>query len=236
MQPVLDRALAETRLFTEAGVDALIIENTHDAPYLNRSPEAGTVAAMARVAAAVRGAWDRPLGIQILAGANRAALETAVACGLDFIRVEGFAYAHVADEGWIEADAGELIRRRAHLRADPVEIWADVKKKHGSHAVTGDLDTRTLADGAVFCGADGVVVTGAHTGLATDPGELESLAGLDARRVVGSGVTCDNVGIYAPRADVLIVGSDFKEAGDWRNPVDPDRLRAVVDAFRAVVS
>ena len=37
-----------------------------------------------------------PVGIQILAGANVEAMAVAHAAGLDFIRAEGYAYAHVA--------------------------------------------------------------------------------------------------------------------------------------------
>ena len=62
----------------------------------------------------------------------------AVAAGLSFVRLEGFAYGHVADDGWIEASAGPLLRARAALGAQ-VKVWADVKKKHSAHAATGDL-------------------------------------------------------------------------------------------------
>ena len=74
MAAIENRALSEMEQLDAAGLDGLIVENTHDAPYLKRSPEAGTVAAMARVATAVRARWKKPLGVQILAGANRAAL------------------------------------------------------------------------------------------------------------------------------------------------------------------
>ncbi len=46
----------------------------------------------------------------------------------------------------IEADAGLLMRRRAHLGAGHIEVWADVKKKHSSHALTADLTLREIAD------------------------------------------------------------------------------------------
>ena len=38
-------------------------------------------------------------GIQILAAGNKEALAVAKAAELDFIRAEGFVFAHVADEG-----------------------------------------------------------------------------------------------------------------------------------------
>lgn len=50
--------------------------------------------------------------------------------GLDFIRVEGFVFSHVADEGIINACAGNLLRYRKLIGAENIQIFADIKKKH----------------------------------------------------------------------------------------------------------
>lgn len=100
-------AVAEARLLVDSGFDGIIIENMHDAPYLLREVGPEIVSGMTVIAGAVRDAIDTPLGIQILAGANRAALSVASAVGAQFIRAEGFVFASVADEGLMsEADAG----------------------------------------------------------------------------------------------------------------------------------
>ncbi len=80
-----------------------------------------------------------PIGVQLLAGANAEALGVALAADLDFIRVEGFVFAHVGDEGIHEACAGELVRRRFYLQAENIKIFADIKKKHSSHSITEDI-------------------------------------------------------------------------------------------------
>jgi uncharacterized protein len=54
--------------------------------------------------------------------------------------VEGFAFAHVADEGLIESTAGSLLRYRRTIGAESVRIFADIKKKHSAHAITADVD------------------------------------------------------------------------------------------------
>src|SRR5690606_22936151 len=101
--------------------------------------------------AAVRDAVACPLGIQILAGANRAALAVAHAAGLQFIRAEGFVFASVADEGLLdEADAGPLLRYRKMIGAEHVAIFADIKKKHSSHAITADVDVSETTKAAEF--------------------------------------------------------------------------------------
>jgi len=51
---------------------------------------------------------------------------------LNFIRAEGWVYAHIGDEGYTESCAAELTRYRRHLAADDVLIFTDIKKKHRS--------------------------------------------------------------------------------------------------------
>jgi membrane complex biogenesis BtpA family protein len=127
-------AVDEARIYRDAGFQGLIIENTHDRPYLKKNVGAEIVAAMSVVGAEVRKATDLPLGIQILAGANESALAVALACGASFVRVEGFVFAHVADEGLIEASAGDLLRYRRAIGAEHIHVFADIKKKHSAHA------------------------------------------------------------------------------------------------------
>lgn len=63
-------------------------------------------------------------------GANKEALAVAKASGANFIRAEGYVYSHVADEGWMDSCAGELLRYRKAIGAEEVMVWTDVKKKH----------------------------------------------------------------------------------------------------------
>lgn len=232
---LVDRAVAEARLFAQAGYDALMVENMHDRPYLKGAVGPEIVACMAAVAREVRRACDLPLGVQILAGANREALAVALAAGARFVRVEGFVFAHVADEGLIEAGAPELLRYRRALGAgaEDVAIFADIKKKHSAHAITADVSLVETAHAAEFFLADGLIVTGTATGAATSPAEVEAVAEAAALPVlVGSGATPENVGRYAA-ADGVIVGSYVKHDGRWENPVDSARARAFAEAFRA---
>jgi len=229
MAAVRERALAEAQIYADAGADGLILENTHDVPYLRAQAEPATIAAMAAVAAKIRDEHPLlPIGIQVLAAADLAALEIAVACDLDFVRVEGFAYAHVADEGVIQGNAGRLLRRRAHLLASHVEVWADIKKKHSAHALTADLSLSEFAKGALFCQADGLIVTGDATGEPPAIESLQAVSGLAGRLVVGSGVNLQNIAEFARLANVLIVGSECKEGGDWRGAVARNRVRALL--------
>ena len=225
MSEVLDRALDDAQTLANAGCDALIVENMGDLPYLNGGVPPETIAAMTLATAQVVEV-GLPTGVQVLAAANREALGVALAAGAQFVRVEGFAYAHVADEGWIDACAGPLTRARKALGAD-IEIWADVQKKHAAHAVTADLGIDDLARGAAFCGADALIVTGGSTGAPTRIEDVQAVGRANLPVVVGSGVDPDNAEQLAAEADALIVGSWLKHGGDWRNPVDPVRVQTL---------
>ena len=150
LRDIVAQAEREARLYRDAGVDGLLIENMHDTPYMRGQVGPEIVAAMTVVVAAVKKAASLPTGLQILAAANREALAVAHATGLDFIRAEGFVFAHVADEGIIQSCAAELLRYRRAIGAEHIQIWADVKKKHSAHAVTADVSIGETAYAVEF--------------------------------------------------------------------------------------
>jgi hypothetical protein len=180
----------------------------------------------------VRHAIDIPLGVQVLAGANCAALAIANAAEAQFIRAEGFVFASVADEGLIEnADAGPLLRFRKLIGAENVRILADVKKKHSAHALTADVDVGEMTKAAEFFGADGVIITGLATGQAIRIDDLGTArVATHLPLLVGSGVTPESVASLFAYADALIVGSWYKHDGVWSNPPDPKRAKELVKA------
>ncbi len=149
--------------------------------------------------------------------------------GLDFIRAEGFVFAHVADEGIIESSAGELLRKRKAWAAEHIAVLTDIKKKHGAHAITADVSIAETAEAAEFFCSDGLIVSGAATGKPVDQCELQAVkAATSLPILVGSGVDVGNVTELLEVADAVIVGSSIKEGGHWANPVDPVRVRELV--------
>lgn len=224
------RAAAEARVLADAGFDAVMIENMHDRPYVTtHGPE--TTAAMTAIALAVRDViGDTPMGIQVLSNGEKEAMAVAAACGAAFIRCENFVFSHVGDEGLMpRAAAGELLRYRRSIQAQHVQIFADVQKKHASHAITSDLSIGELAKAAAFFLADGLVVTGVATGEPTSEDDLaEVRRAVRLPVLVGSGVTPEQMGELFSHADGVIVGSWIKKGGRWENPVDPKRSKELV--------
>ncbi len=231
LNAIMERALQEARLFRAAGLDGLMIENMHDVPYLRGRVGPEIVSAMAVIGRAVKEECALPAGVQVLAGANIEAMAVAHAAGLDFIRAEGFAFAHIADEGWIESSAAELLRFRKGIGAERVEVWADVKKKHSSHAITTDISLGANAEAVEFMRGDAVIITGSTTGhppAPADVAEVKAHSGLPV--ILGSGVTASNVADFYGPADGFIIGSYFKHDGHWKNGVDPARVEELMKA------
>jgi membrane complex biogenesis BtpA family protein len=230
-------AALEAEEYARAGFHGLIIENMHDRPYLKGAavgPE--IVAAMSIAGAEVRRASGLPLGVQVLAGANRHALAVAHACEAVFVRVEGFVFAHVADEGLIESSAGDLLRYRRMIGAENVLVFADIKKKHSAHAITADVDIVETAKAAEFFSVDGVIVSGVATGSPADAAEVTAVSkAVGVPTLIGSGITAENIASYGG-ADAFIIGSSVKSGGVWSGAIDPARCTAIADAFGACSS
>ncbi|HEX8294470.1 MAG TPA: BtpA/SgcQ family protein [Pyrinomonadaceae bacterium] len=237
VEALTELAVREAARYRDGGVDALMVENMHDVPYLRGGVGPEVVAAMAVVARAVKSEAGLPGGVQILAGANVEAVAVAHAAGLDYVRVEAYAFAHVADEGLIQSSAAELLRFRRKIGADGVRVWADVKKKHSSHAITADVPLGETCAAVEFMRGDAVIVSGPATGeppRAADVREAKSHCRVPV--LLGSGVTPENVAEFYDDADGFIVGSYFKGGGLWSNTVEPARVGRMVEAVRRLRS
>lgn len=226
MTQILDAALRDAHALVEGGCDALLVENMADLPYLNGGVGPEIVSAMAIAVDRIVTGFDLPVGLQVLAAANVEAMAIAACAGANFIRAEAFAYAHVADEGWINASAAHVLRLRKRLGAD-VRVWADVQKKHACHVVTSDTSLEDLSHGFAFCGADALIVTGVSTGAQADIQDVARARSAHLPVIIGSGIDAKNVASFGAAADGLIVGSSIKVDGNWRNPVDAARVQTL---------
>jgi membrane complex biogenesis BtpA family protein len=221
------RALEDARRYARGGVHALIVENHGDIPFAKPDalgPE--TAAVMAVLADAVRRETGLPLGINVLANAAHHALAVAQAAQAQFVRVNQWANAYVANEGILEGPAAAATRYRSALRAEHLRVFADVHVKHGAHAITADRGLPELTRDLEFFDADAVIVTGERTGDGANLGELAVVRdSTQLPLLVGSGVTPETVASVLEIADGVIVASALKEGGVWWNAVDEARVR-----------
>jgi hypothetical protein len=238
-EPVEDVYAAAVRdglAYRDAGLHGLIVENHGDIPFAK--PDAighETAATMSVLAERVRVATGLPIGINVLANAAHTALAVAKASQAGFVRVNEWANAYVANEGFIEGPAGSATRYRAWLRARDVRIFADVHVKHGAHAIVADRSLEELVRDAEFFDADVLIATGQRTGDAASIDEVAAVKAAAALPVVvGSGVDEANAADILSVADGAIIASSLKRDGVWWNEVDPDRARSFMDRVAAI--
>ena len=230
IETIYQRGLDDARAYLHGGCDGVIIENHGDIPFAKPDdigPE--TSAYMAVVSDRIRRELGKPIGINVLANAAIPALAIASASGAGFVRVNQWANAYVANEGFVEGESGRAARYRARLRANGIKIFADAHVKHGAHAIVGDRPVEELVKDLVFFDADVIIATGQRTGHAADLGYIgmiKQAAGLPT--LVGSGVTPDNVNDILDIVDGVIVASSLKYDGVWWNAVEPQRVTSFI--------
>ena len=219
---VIEEAVLDARAIRDGGCDGFVVENFGDRPFTRGRVEAETIAAMTRVIVEVTREVPMPFGVNVLRNDALSALGIAAATGAAFIRVNVHTGAMVTDQGIIEGDAYETLRRRAAL-APEVLIFADYLVKHATPM--GEVSAKDLRERGL---ADALIVTGSETGAAADPSRLRSVRDTtDAPLLLGSGLTDANADAYRD-ADGAIVGTSIKTDGR----VDVARVEAVVRAFK----
>ena len=228
LQRVLGQAREDAESLVSGGVNGIIIENFGDTPLHKCMVGPHTVAAMTRAVIEIQRIADVPLGVNVLRNDAMSALAIAAATGARFIRVNVHTGAMVADEGLIEGQAAETLRYRRNLEVD-IKIFADVLVKHASPLANQELSdaARTARERGL---ADALIVSGSRTGEAT---LLEDVVAVreavpDVPVLVGSGISETNLRELLQTADGAIVGTNLKKDGNVLNPVDPGRVRRLV--------
>ncbi len=234
---IIEKAVEEAHIYEDLGLDGIIIENMHDIPYLKGKIGHEITAAMAVISSRITQAVEIPCGVQVLAAGNKEALAIALASGCEFIRVENFVFAHIADEGLIEGEAGELLRYRKNLNAEKIAILADVKKKHSAHSITSDVSISEMVRSVEFFQGDGVIITGRSTADEPNLRDLEEAhSSTNLPVFVGSGITLENINKLWNTADGFIIGSYFKEDGDWQKVLSKSRIKDFMEKIKKIRS
>ena len=235
MSEIEARAVSEACILHETGFDACIVENFGDAPFHKDAVQPVTIAAMARVVAAVRREVSGlRVGVNVLRNDAGAALAVATAVDAHFIRVNVHVGVTATDQGVIEGRAADTVRARRAYDA-PIQVWADVHVKHGrsvSHLSIADEASDAVERGL----ADAIIVTGTGTGRPADTTHVQTVSRLHlgVPIYVGSGVTAQNAAATLNLCDGVIVGSALKVDGRAENVLDPNRTRQFADAARRV--
>lgn len=165
MTKVIDRALADLHAMQNAGVDAVIVENFCDHP-AGTKLEPEQMAALTAVATVVAREATIPVGIDAAFCDPMASLAIAVAVGATFIRVPVFVDTVVTSDGIVKPCVRELQRYRKLLGAENIALLCDIQTKH-TFMLSSAISIEESALMATECGADALIITGAHTGSAS---------------------------------------------------------------------
>lgn len=231
---VIEAALRDARAIADGGADGIAVENFGDRPFFATRVPPETVAAMSRIVTEIIREVRKPVGVNVLRNDPHAALAIAAATTAAFVRINVHTGAMLTDQGIIEGEAAATVRLRNTL-APGVAIFADHLVKHATPLAPVDV-IQSAKDLRMRGLADAIIITGSGTGVSADPDRLTRLreALPDAPLIAGSGVTDANAASFA-EADAAIVGTWIKRDGQVDAVVDRERVKRLVQAFKAPV-
>jgi membrane complex biogenesis BtpA family protein len=214
------------------GVDAILFCNEDDRPYTFHA-DFEAIAVMTRVITELR-PTDRPFGVDFLWDA-KAPLAIAKATGAAFIR-EVVTGVYESDMGLWAPDAAALYRYRRQIDAEQVRIFANITPEFASPLGKRSIGQRAKS-AVVSSLVDAILISGAMAGAEPDLSWLyaaKQAVGDDVPVLLNTGARADNIAQFLTVADGVIVGSALKVDGYTWNPVDPARVRAFIEAVRAI--
>ena len=223
---IVETAMADIKNLEMAGFHGALVDN-HAHPHVVKGTEE-MVAGFVEVMEKLTEKMNIPLGVQFLIDDPEAAITIAKASGAKFIRTDFFVDRVKTEYGIMEPRAREIVAFRKKLGAERVLIWADVQVKHAQMLERKPI-TVSVAQ-ALRAGADGVIVTGAWTGVAPEMDKLTKAkrAAGQAKVLIGSGLTKENSGQLLGVADGALVGTAIRN-GSRIDLVKAQELMATVN-------
>lgn len=226
---LVEQAVGEARTMVDGGIDALMVQNISALPTGQRAT-ALTIAWMTRIASEIRYKVCVPLGINCLEDDAESILSVADAVEAEFVRLKVYVGVMVGPDGLRQGVAHQAQTFRRQLASRPA-IYADVYDRTRT-----PLGRQTLAEmvheATWFGKADGLVLTG-RTQAETEEFLTVGRQHTTVPLLVGGGVTPDTIGRFLTLADGAIVATYLKRDGQLLSPVDPERVRKLMDAARA---
>jgi predicted TIM-barrel enzyme len=227
-----DYALANARVFAEAGIPWIKLQDQTraDGP---AAPD--TVAMTAALARLIRREHpDLGLGIIVEAHDPAAALSTAHAAGADFVRLKVFVGGVMTAQGPRHGLGAAAVAHRAALGRPDIAILADV---HDRTAVPLSTESQPFAaQWAAKLGADGLIVTGSSFPDTLTRIEAVRQAGVRRPILIGGGVTAANVAEALGASDGVVVSTALMRVDAGPEDLirwDADRCRRFMDTARA---
>ena len=227
---VYERAREDLLALQAGGVDAIMFSNESSLPYLTKV-ETITVACMARIIAELKPDIKVPFGVNVLWD-PMASIDLAMATGAQFVR-EIFTGVYGSDFGLWDTNCGQVVRHQHAIGAQHVRLFFNIVPE--AAAYLGDRQIADIARSTVFnARPDALCVSGLTAGAETSTQILKLVkdAVPDVPVFANTGVRRENVADQLAIADGAIIGTAFKVGGDTWNPVDAQRVKAIMDKVK----
>lgn len=233
MENVTEHARRDLCALQDGGVDGILFSNEFSLPY-ERHMSFITPAAMARVIGELKSQIRLPFGVDCISD-GQACIELAAAVDADFVRGT-FCGVYVGDGGLYNNDFSKLMRRRAALGLEKLKMLYFINPESDQN-----LDTRPLSEIAksVLFKAkpDGLCISADAAGQDVDDQLIASVKAGSPETVVlcNTGCRMETIERKLATADAAVVGTTFKEDGDFNKHVDQTRVHEfmhVVHHFR----
>lgn len=230
MDWIYEQAKSDMLALQEGGVDAIMFSNEFSVPYLTKV-ETITVASMAAIIGELKREIRIPYGVNVLWD-PAASIDLAMATGAQFVR-EIFTGVYASDFGLWNTNVGEIIRHQHAISADRVRLLFNIVPE--SAVYLGGRKITDIAFSTVFNNRpDGLCVSGLTAGEETSAQTLKLVKETvpDTPVFANTGVRLDNVARQLEVADGAVIGTAFKRDGHTWNPIDLERVRALMDKVK----
>ncbi len=231
---VIARAEQEATALATGGVDAILVENTFDAPYATTRMDTAGAIAMGLIIRRIMHFTHLPIGVNVLKNDPETALAIAMNVGARFIRVGLLTGAAICETGVLEGKHRDLAAYKRLLQIEDIAVLADVSLERTVPMVSGNpanpISLKYLAKQALEQGgADGLILT--DSGL--QPADITELSqSLDAPVYYDYGHPLHQVNAYLEAADGLLLSTVIKKssvtAQDLRPTVDLTKVEEVL--------
>jgi len=226
---LVEAARADLAALEAGGASGVLVENDFDQPH-TLVGGAEVIAAMTRVTSDVVRHARVPVGVEVLLNDWRGSLAVAAMAGASFIRLDFFVDRVRSKLGVIEPEPAAVLDYRHRIRAEHVQIYADLQVKYTTMA-DGPKPIAQSAREAAAAGADAVIVTGTETGIGPEAADLREARAGGLPVLIGSGLSPANAADLVPHADGFIVGTSMRSGRTAADRVVLERVRAMREAI-----
>lgn len=139
----------------------------------------------------------------------------------------------VTSDGIVKPCARELQRYRKLLGAENIALLCDIQTKH-TFMLSSAISIEESALMATECGADALIITGAHTGSASPLETIRRVREVTKLPLIaGSGVNAQNAADQLSLVEAAIVGSAMKPHGKAEEPIDEALAAKLMQSVKA---